>query len=882
MTDNRSLFTFLFTDVEGSSRLWEEDSDAMAAAMARHDTLLSEVFSGHGGHVFKMMGDSVCVAFTRVEAALSAVIDAQRSLVRESWETPRPLRVRAALHKGAAEMRNSDYFGPTLNRTARLLAAGHGEQTLLSRAAQENLALPDGVSLRDLGERRLRDLISPEHVFQLLAPGLREDFPPLRSLEALPNNLPAQVNPFIGREKDLAELKKLIGQSRLVTLTGPGGAGKTRLSLQAAAELLENFLDGVWLAELATVAQADAVIGVVASALGLREEAGRPLEDTLVGYLREKNVLLLLDNCEHVIAATATLSDHLLRAAPRLRILASSREAMSIAGEVAYPVQSLTLPDFSLKKWTAQAILERAGEFEAVRLFVERAAAVQPGFALTVENALIIAKICWRLDGIPLAIELAAARVRALSLEQIYQRLDDRFHLLTGGGRNLLPRQQTLTALIDWSYELLTEKERLLLQRVSVFGRGRTLKALEAVCSGEGIEEWEVLDLLQQLIDKSLLSAEQSDFVGLRYFVLESVWDYARAKLDESGDADRMRDRHLDYFLKMAEISEPKLMGPDQSTWLEKLTTEHVNLRLALRWTAESPGAVERGLRLAGSLWRYWEVRGHLQEGYEHCAALVALPISHQFPAAREKALICAGRLSWCRDLESVSRGHLLEALDLARQLGDERGAALLHAQLGFVEWSDLQTDAASAYFAKAVEYAEQHDDKMILAMTKSGLGSVARRQGDFQKARELKAESLANYRSVEDTWIVALICFSIANLAMDQRDYEAVRSHLAESAAIAEQLGNEWLFPAILEILGNVALETGHALHGATIYGAADVLRDRLGLPPPANERQAYDGYVERMKAGLSAEDFASAWAAGRAMTPELALRFAELPGLR
>lgn len=875
MSDSRALFTFLFTDIEGSSRLWEENSEAMAMALARHDTLLNDVFSGHGGHVFKTMGDSVCVAFSRDSAAVSAIVDAQRTLLTEEWETARPIRVRAAIHKGFAELRNSDYFGPTLNRTARILAAGHGGQTLLSRAAKEDLILPNGVSLRDLGERRLRDLTSPEHIFQLVVPGLREEFPPLRSIEVLPNNLPAQVTGFIGREKDLAHVKRLLEESRLVTLTGPGGTGKTRLSLQVAADVLERFMDGVWLVELAMVSDPDAVVISVASALGLREDAGRTLEETLFEYLRTKNILLLLDNCEHLVAACAGLTGRLLRIAPQLRVLAASREALAIAGETAYPLLSLSVPESMRDLPASRFPAEDASKFESVRLFVERAAAVQPGFRITDDNALMITKICWRLDGMPLAIELAAARVKMLTPEQIYQRLDDRFRLLTSGGRTVMPRQQTLTALIDWSYDLLSPQERLLLLRLSVFGRGRTLKAIEAVCSGDGIEEWEILDLLQQLIAKSLVSVEQNDRTGSRYFILESVWDYARTKLDASGEAKKVCGRHLDYFLKMAEKAEEKLAGADQLEWLEKLTPEHVNFRLALEWSAENPEAVRRGLCLAGALVRYWEIRSHMQEGYEHLMRLLALPEAQARDSARVKALAGAGRLVWLQDNEEIARGLYTQAIDLARELGDEKQVAYHRALLGFVEWSDGNVEAARAHFTSVREYAEAKKDQLAMALGLSGLGSVARSDGDLGTARLLKIESIAIYREIGDRWIVSLLCFSLGKVLVIDRDYIGARHALSEAVTIAEQLGNEWLVPLVLEAFGDAALGEDQHEVATKVYATASVLRERLGLPPPPTERAAYDRALDKMRKGLG-KKFTETWEEGKRLAADQAVKLA------
>ncbi|MES2569488.1 MAG: tetratricopeptide repeat protein [Verrucomicrobiota bacterium] len=876
MIAQHPTFTFLFTDIEGSSALWEENPDKMALALARHDTLLIDIFTRHGGHVFKMMGDSVCVAFAESAGALAAAVAVQHALREGEWETARPIRVRAAIHRGIAEQRNSDYFGPTLNRTARLLAAAHGGQTLFSRVAQEGMALPEGVSLRDLGERRLRDLALPERIFQLVAPGLPSDFPPLRSLEVLPNNLPAQVTSFIGREQDIAKIKAILEHSRLVTLTGPGGTGKTRLSVQVAAELLERFIDGVWQVELATVSDSTEVLSMVASALGLREETERTLDETLLDYLRTRKLLLLLDNCEHLVDTCAALAERLLRNAPDLKILASSREALAIGGESTYPVLSLSLPDFFSERWTADSVIARAADFEALRLFVERAAAVQPGFELTRENALTLAKICWRLDGIPLAIELAAARVKMLTPEQIYRRLDDRFRLLSSGGRTVMPRQQTLTALIDWSHELLSEKERVLLRRVSVFGRGRTLKALETVCSGDGIEEWEVMDLLQQLIDKSLLSAEQTDFGSSRYFMLESIWEYARQKLNESGEADRVHGRHLDYFLKMAEELEMKLRGPEQAEWLGKIKAEHINLRMALEWSAKHPHAVQRGLRLAGALWRYWEVHSHFKEGREHYAELLARPEAKEHNAARAKALAGAARLAWCQDDDPIARALMNEAIAIYREVGDIREAMLFQAFLGIVECSDGDYSASRAHLEDVERYARENDDRQILATALSGLGNLANHAGDPARARQLKEESLAAYRQIGDLWVISLLNWSLSNVAMAQRDFESARNILREAATIAEHLGNEWLIPYVLESLGRIALEEGEGVRGARLYGAAEVLRERFGLPIPLSERAAYAKTLQWMHAQTTMDAFDEAWAAGRALAPDEAIRFA------
>jgi predicted ATPase/class 3 adenylate cyclase len=555
--------TFLFTDIEGSTRLWEQHPEAMGAAVARHDALAAAVIAPHRGVLVKSRGegDSLFAVFAQASDALAAASALQQAVLAEPWPAETPLRVRIALHTAAAELRDGDYYGLGVNRCARLRAVAHGGQVLFSSPTYDRVRdhLPEGAALRDLGSHRLKDLQQPEQLFQLLHPALPADFPPLRSLAAFAHNLPVQLTRFIGREREMADVKRLLAASHLLTLTGSGGCGKTRLALQVAADLLEEYTDGVWLVELAALTDPALVAQTVVSALGAREEPSRTPAQTLLEYLRPKHLLLVLDNCEHLLAACAQLADTSLRSCPNLRVLASSREGLGVAGEQTYRVPSLSVPD-------AEHLpsLERLQEFEAVQLFAARAALSQPTFAVTAANARAVVQVCRRLDGIPLAIELAAARVKALPVEKVAERLDDRFRLLTGGSRTALPRQQTLRALIDWSYDLLTETERKLLRRLSVFAGGWTLEAAEAVCSGDGLDEWEVLDLVTTLVDKSLVQYEAGEGEA-RYRLLETVRQYARDRLLESGEADVARGRQLDWCLALAERAEPKLRGRSRS-----------------------------------------------------------------------------------------------------------------------------------------------------------------------------------------------------------------------------------------------------------------------------------------------------------------------------
>jgi predicted ATPase/class 3 adenylate cyclase len=589
--------TFLFTDIEGSTRLWETHPEAMRVALARHDALIRSVIVDANGYVFKTVGDAFCAAFATATDAVFAALSAQRALDAEPWPEQTRIKVRMALHTGAAESRDGDYFGPSVNRVARLLSTGYGGQILLSQATYELCrdALPEATSMRDLGAHRLKDLGRPEQVYELQGPGRRSDFPPIRSLSTHPNNLPRQLTTFIGREKEISELEALLVKNRLLTLTGSGGSGKTRLGLQVAAESLAQFPDGAWFVELAQVAKPDLVAQTVATVLGVMEEPGKPILLTLTRHLESKRLLLVLDNCEHLLDACANLADVLMRQCPDVRILASSREALGIAGEQTFRVPSLSLPDRKQKQ-----TVEMLATYESVQLFIDRARLVRADFEVTHRNAPALASICCQLDGIPLAIELAAARVLTLSIEEIDHKLDQRFRLLTGGSRTALPRHQTLRALIDWSYELLNASERRLLQRLSAFAGGWTLEAAEQISAGNTVAAGDVLDLLTSLSNKNLIGSDQTDGRS-RYRLLETVRQYAREKLLDSGDAEHVRQRHHDYYLALAEDAESKLTGAEQAQWLQRLEEEHDNFRSALEWSLVAAGS-EGGLRLCGAL----------------------------------------------------------------------------------------------------------------------------------------------------------------------------------------------------------------------------------------------------------------------------------------
>src|SRR5512141_33519 len=601
--------TFLFTDIEGSTRLWQQKPDAMSVAHARHNEILKTIIESNDGYVFQVIGDAFCAAFHTARDALCAALESQKAVYHENWGEA-VIKVRMGIHTGEAELqKGGDYRGfLTMSRLQRLMSAAHGGQTLLSLATEELLQndLPNGVSLLNMGARRLKDWNRPEQIFQLVIEGLPSEFPPLRALDASRHNLPAATTSFIGREKEKAEIKQAISAHRLITLTGSGGTGKTRLSLQIAADLLDQFADGVCFVELAPLTDPSLIPQTILSALDASESQDKTITQALIERVHGKKLLLILDNCEHLIETTAKLVETLLSNAPELKILASSREALGVQGEMAWHVPSMSLPDAK-----HSISLDELSRLEAVRLFTERAMLAKPHFQLTKDNASFVTQICFRLDGIPLAIELAAARVRALSVEQIAARLDDRFHLLTGGLRTALPRQQTLRAMIDWSFNLLSEQEKQLLRRLAVFVGGWTLEAAEQVCIEEG-GELDVLDLLTHLVDKSLVIMEDSPG-SVRYRMLETTRQYAREMLMMSEETRAFRDQHLDYFLMYAETAQPELRGARQAEWMSLLETEHDNLRAALEWSQGT--RPDLGLRIiAAALVDFWDTRGHITE----------------------------------------------------------------------------------------------------------------------------------------------------------------------------------------------------------------------------------------------------------------------------
>jgi predicted ATPase/DNA-binding CsgD family transcriptional regulator len=707
-------------------------------------------------------------------------------------------------------------------------------------------------------------------------PGSVVVFPGTHEYGRPPNNLPAQLTSFVGRERQVAEVDGLLADRRLLTLTGPGGSGKTRLAMAVAFEVLDDFEDGVWLVQLASLSAPNLVPQAVAQAVGVREEPGREIVDNLVEHLESKEMLVVLDNCEHLIDACAVLAYTLLRSCPGVRILATSREALGVDGESTWPVPPLSLPDSE-----HQPAFESLTEYEAIRLFVERAKGVAPAFALTEQNAPAVAKLCRRLEGIPLAIELAAARVRVLSVEQISSRLEKSFALLAGSSRTADPRQRTLRAAIDWSYDLLPEEERVLLRRQSVFAGGFTLEAAEEVCSGEGIEKEMVLDLLSHLLNKSLvLMATRNG--ETRYRLLETVRQYGAQKLEESGESAQTRRRHADFFLELIEQVEPNINGRDRGVWLERLELENDNLRAALAWSTEQEAETETGLRLTAALLWFWFHQGYWSEGRAWLHRALTTQASTGRPArtsARAKALSSAGHLAYHQGDHPLARRQLEESVELWRELGGKQGLAhaLRFLSAGVQPQGDYELVRSLA--EESVELFREGSDTFGLTMSLGRLGSATLAQGDHAAAQSFLEEAVAICRETGDDWVLALTLRNLAIAAFRQGNYERAETLLKESLAVLQEPQEKVYTTQSLDSLAVVVSMHGEHKRAARLFGAAEALREAVGANVLPFYRADYELGVATARAGLGEEAFEEAWAQGRTMTPEEAIGYALQP---
>jgi len=865
--DRPAVTTYLFTDIEGSTRLWETEPDKMRPALARHDAIVRASVEGNGGTVVKMSGDGVHAVFADPLDAVRATLELQRKLAEPEAAQGLALQVRCGMHASVDERRDNDFFGSGVNRAARIMSAAHGGQILLSQAVAALVGdrLPDGVSLSNLGSVRLRDLASPERVYQVVHPQLRQDFPALRSLEARPNNLPQQVTSFVGRELELADIKNQLANTRLLTLFGAGGLGKTRLSLHVAAEVLDDYPDGVWFVDLAPLTDSRLVPQAAASVLGVKEEVGRPVLEALVKFVGDRKLLLILDNCEHLLHACAELSTLLLRSGPQLRILASSRQPLQVAGETTYHVPSLSVPE-PQKTATPQTL----ARYEAVRLFIDRACAVKASFQITDANSGAVVGICHRLDGIPLAIELAAARVRALSVDEIAARLNDRFRLLTSGDRTALPRQKTLRASIDWSYDLLTDHERALLRRLSVFAGGWTLEAAEAVGGEGGVEKADVLDQLTNLVEKSLVILEAE---GERYRLLETVREYAQERLDESGERDQTCARHLAFYVALAESAMPELVGPNQGAWLRRLDLERENLIAAHSSCVRTKDGGELGLRLVHSAKKYWSNRGLLGLRHRLTVEVLAHAGARQPTLARCQALLSAGQVCCFMGRFREAMGYLQECLAIGRKLDDNGriGGALQY--LGMAALGEGDFAAARGYLEEGLVLAEALGDKREVAGASNALAQLDRAEGLLETAEPLYEKVLALAHELGDRESIAIALLNLAMVAVGRHSADQARQMLLEVIEIAEETGSKRVGQSVLEVCTGLASSNLECEFAARFYGAAEAQTAQTQLQRDPADEAFLAPLIAKAQQALGTAQFATAKGAGSALSYERAI---------
>ncbi|MCW5635405.1 MAG: tetratricopeptide repeat protein [Rubrivivax sp.] len=870
--------TFLFTDIEGSTRLWEQEPERMREAVARHDVLSREAVLGEGGRVVKSTGDGLHAVFAEPAQALRAALRLQVSLAGAAGargpggESAAPgapgsgvlaLKVRCGVHCGESEARDGDFYGPELNRAARVMSAAHGGQTLVTQAVAERAAghLPAGATLQDLGSVRLRDLASPVRVYQLQHPALRAVFPPLRSLEATPNNLAQQLNSFVGREHELAEVRALLARTRLLTLLGMGGIGKSRLSVQLGAELLDEYPDGVWLVELAPLADPLLVPQALASVLGVKEERGASALEAVLAFVRDKALLVILDNCEHVVRACADLAKRLLQAAPGVRVLATSRDVLEVAGETIYQVPTLGVPAAG-----DDGMAGTLPRHAAVRLFVDRASAVQPRWRLDPANGPAVAAICRQLDGIPLALELAAARTRALSVQAIAERLSDRFRLLVSGDHTVLPRQRTLRALIDWSFELLSEPERALFRRLAVFAGGWTLEAAEAVCADGMLPAADVLDLLAQLVQKSLVVMEPG---GARYRMLETVRAYAAEKLAEAGEEPATRRGHVAHYVGFADRARAQLAGPQQARWLGMLDAERENLLAVHAGCAREPALLAEGLRLVFLLKSYWHARGLLGLGHRITVEALARVPAADRTFERCRALCDAGQLAYHLGRYAEARGFLEESHAIAHELGEperkERLSAVL-PPLGFVLGAVGERRQAMAIQEAAMELAGELGRHRQRAVAINSLAQLHRADGQLDRAEALYVEALHALEALEDHESVAITRLNLAMVAVTSGRPEAAVPQLRRAEVAARTLGSLPVRKSLVEVGAGLCAVRGASDACARLFGAAEALAARTGIRRDPEDDGFLQPLVTTARHALGDDAFAAQVAVGRA----------------
>lgn len=902
--------TFLFTDIEGSTRLVQELGNRWADLVARHDEILRAAIASGGGTEVGTEGDAFFAVFPTAAGAVNAAVGAQQGLAGEPWPEGHAIRVRMGLHTGSGILGGDDYVGLDVHRAARIAAAGSGGQVLLSDATHvlAEPELEEGVGLGDLGAHRLKDLVRPEHLFQLEIAGLPTDFPALRSLDARPNNLPIQLTSFVGRNRDLIELSRLLGTSRLVTLTGAGGSGKTRLALEFASHQFDSYPDGVWFVDLAAVDDPVVIAANVASTLGVSDRAGQKILDWLVDRLSVEQTLLILDNCEHIVEAAASVASELVNRTDALVVLATSREPLGITGEHPYPVPTLDSPE------AGNGDDESSSESPAFRLFVDRASVARPGIQLSQDDAEVVASICRRLDGLPLALELAAARLSILTPRELLERLDDRFTVLVGGARDRLPRQQTLAATIDWSYQLLTDEEQLLFGQLSVFSGGFSLDAAEAICARDGVASDRILDLVSGLVAKSLLVADQGR-AGGRFRLLETMREYAAAKLPTTEENER-RQAHAAYFRRIVVDSFDKLWGAGEVAWLDRLEDEWPNIRRALAWHLDTAHAQD-GLLMAGSLYRFAFRRNYNPEVLAWLERFIDADTTPG--SARARALLGMGTLNSDRLYFEEASAYLEEAIGLYREFGPTNGlAAALHNAAENAkmtgDWESAHTMIAEAIelddgtdpaglvldllsqaeialeaghdpgqavelVEASLDLAQESNSPEAILQALQALGWFRRHAGDLDGAEAALREALKLEADMSGHHVlIGYTEFLLSQVALAKGDVDQAVLHLAENATLVRPLfeedDTELIYAAWpLHLWAEAAVKQQRYAVAVALLGAQTALYQALTYAPSPTEQTEAENTLSKARASLDPESFDQAWEEGTAMSGPEAL---------
>jgi predicted ATPase/class 3 adenylate cyclase len=877
------VVTFLFTDIEGSTRLLQELAQWYRTVQDRHGEIIRATVAAEDGYVVRTEGDSFFVTFRNPVQAIRAAVAAQRDLAENDWPTGCDIRVRMGLHTGQGVLGGDDYIGIDVNRAARIAGAAHGGQVLLSEAtrALTQHDLPGGVVARDLGEHRLRDIAHPERLFDLVIDGLPSDFPSIRSMGTRPNNLPLQLTSFVGRAHEIAQAVQLLEGHRLVTLTGPGGSGKTRLALELARDHLAGFEDGVFFVDLAPLLHHEQVPSELVQGLGMREVPGRDLVDILVDRLAAKDVLLVLDNFEHVLPACWVV-ERLLGSAPKLRILTTSRAPLRIYGEQELAVPPLALPD-PYQVYEPRALTQ----IEAIALFTDRVRAVRPEFVVTDENAAAVAGICARLDGLPLAIELAASRMKVLSPQNILSRLAIGPDMLTATARNLPPRQRTLRATINWSYGLLDEPEQRLFARLSVFRGGAGFDAAEAIGNPEDDLDVDTLDALTVLVDNSLVRQTETKDAEPRFGMLETIREYAGELLTSGDDAAPARRRHADYFITLAHDGESHLTTDDQVQWLNRFELEHDNLQAAFHWTLDA-GKPERGLATAAAMWRFWQQRGYLSVGRAWLERLL-LSCGPEQTATVANGHLAAGSIAyWQGDYDATDQ-HYRKGLTIFQALGDQRGVAEATYNLAFAPEPDDSLDIGARSVGivsiermqDALQRFEKLGDVAGVAKAKGNLAFYLAFTGDMESAGALLEEAIAGYRQLHEKFHLADALIAYAQGLLLRGDYVDARAALIEALGLVHEADNWAAVSGVLEGVSFLESRQGRHERAVRILGSFQEIRRTMEFTYPlaASSTLGIDVVADARNA-IGDEAVDQALAEGRAMGRAEAVAYATEQG--